>query len=67
MKILGIDLGAVNGGCAIVLVNDGAVPQLIDPIDLPRFRSSRTALPRSALLIVHEFHAWPIGLAQPRH
>src|SRR5262249_49643242 len=35
MKILGIDAGAVSGGCSIVLVNDGVVPQLIDAIDLP--------------------------------
>jgi len=30
VKILGIDPGAVSGGCAIVEINDGAVPQLID-------------------------------------
>jgi len=35
MKILGIDPGAVSGGCAIVLINDGAAPQLVDAIDLP--------------------------------
>jgi len=33
--ICGIDPGAVSGGCAIVAVNDGAAPQLIDAIDLP--------------------------------
>ena len=35
MKILGIDPGAVSGGCAIVMIDDGAVPQLVDAIDLP--------------------------------
>ena len=35
MKILGCDPGAVNGGLAIVMVNDGAAPQIIDAIDLP--------------------------------
>src|SRR5215472_6228084 len=35
MKILGVDPGAVSGGCAIVMVNDGAAPQLVDAIDLP--------------------------------
>jgi crossover junction endodeoxyribonuclease RuvC len=34
MKILGVDLG-VHGGLAIVEINDGAVPQLIDAIDIP--------------------------------
>jgi crossover junction endodeoxyribonuclease RuvC len=34
-QILGIDPGAVSGGCAIVELNDGAAPQLIDAIDLP--------------------------------
>jgi crossover junction endodeoxyribonuclease RuvC len=34
-RILGIDPGAVSGGCAIVVINDGAAPQLIDAIDLP--------------------------------
>ena len=34
-RILGIDPGAVNGGCAIVVINDGAAPQLVDAIDLP--------------------------------
>jgi crossover junction endodeoxyribonuclease RuvC len=33
--ICGIDPGAVSGGCAIVAINDGAAPQLIDAIDLP--------------------------------
>jgi crossover junction endodeoxyribonuclease RuvC len=33
--ILGIDPGAVSGGCAVVLINDGAAPQLVDAIDLP--------------------------------
>jgi crossover junction endodeoxyribonuclease RuvC len=33
--ILGIDPGAVSGGCAIVRINDGAAPQLVDAIDLP--------------------------------
>jgi crossover junction endodeoxyribonuclease RuvC len=35
MIICGIDPGAVSGGCAIVMVNNGAAPQLIDAIDLP--------------------------------
>jgi len=35
VKILGIDPGAVSGGCAIVKTCDGAAPQLVDAIDLP--------------------------------
>jgi crossover junction endodeoxyribonuclease RuvC len=37
IKVIGIDPGAVSGGCAIVLINDndGAAPQLVDAIDLP--------------------------------
>jgi crossover junction endodeoxyribonuclease RuvC len=35
VKLLGIDPGAVSGGCAIVVINDGAAPQLVDAIDLP--------------------------------
>jgi Holliday junction resolvasome RuvABC endonuclease subunit len=35
MKILAIDPGAVSGGCAMVEINNGAAPQLIDAIDLP--------------------------------
>ena len=35
MKILGIDPGAVSGGLAIVEINNGAAPQLIDAISLP--------------------------------
>jgi crossover junction endodeoxyribonuclease RuvC len=35
MKILGIDPGAVSGGLAIVEINDGAAPQLVDAISLP--------------------------------
>jgi crossover junction endodeoxyribonuclease RuvC len=34
MKILGIDPG-VRGGLAIVTVDDGAAPQLVDAIDIP--------------------------------
>lgn len=34
MKILGIDPG-IHGGLAIVVLNDGAAPQLIDAIDIP--------------------------------
>jgi len=34
MKICGVDPG-IKGGCAIVLINDGAAPQLVDAIDLP--------------------------------
>jgi crossover junction endodeoxyribonuclease RuvC len=34
MKIIGIDPG-IHGGLAIVEINDGAAPQLIDAIDIP--------------------------------
>jgi hypothetical protein len=34
MKLLGIDPG-IHGGLAIVEINDGAAPQLIDAIDIP--------------------------------
>jgi Holliday junction resolvasome RuvABC endonuclease subunit len=34
VRILGVDPG-VHGGLAIVEINDGAVPQLIDAIDIP--------------------------------
>ena len=34
MKILGFDPG-IRGGLAIVEINDGAVPQLVDAIDIP--------------------------------
>jgi crossover junction endodeoxyribonuclease RuvC len=34
MKILGVDPG-IRGGLAIITVNDGAAPQLIDAIDIP--------------------------------
>jgi Holliday junction resolvasome RuvABC endonuclease subunit len=34
-KVLGIDPGAVSGGLAIVEINNGAAPQLIDAISLP--------------------------------
>ena len=34
MKVLGIDPG-VRGGLAIVEINDGAAPQLVDAIDIP--------------------------------
>jgi crossover junction endodeoxyribonuclease RuvC len=34
MKILGIDPG-IRGGCAIVMVNGGTAPTLIDAIDIP--------------------------------
>ena len=34
MKVLGIDPG-IHGGLAIVLVEDGAAPQLISAIDIP--------------------------------
>jgi crossover junction endodeoxyribonuclease RuvC len=34
MKLLGIDPG-IHGGLAIIELNDGAVPQLIDAIDIP--------------------------------
>jgi Holliday junction resolvasome RuvABC endonuclease subunit len=32
MRILGIDPGAVSGGCAIVEISDGVAPQLVDAI-----------------------------------
>src|SRR6516165_7582583 len=35
MKALGLDPGAVSGGCAIVQIGDGVAPQLVDAIDLP--------------------------------
>ena len=35
MKALGLDPGAVSGGCAIVEIGDGVAPQLVDAIDLP--------------------------------
>ena len=35
MKALGLDPGAVSGGCAIVEISDGVAPQLVDAIDLP--------------------------------
>jgi crossover junction endodeoxyribonuclease RuvC len=34
MRVLGIDPG-IRGGCAIVMVKDGAAPTLIDAIDIP--------------------------------
>ena len=34
MKILGVDPG-IHGGCAIVMVNDGAKPDVVDVIDIP--------------------------------
>ena len=33
-KVLGIDPG-IRGGLAIVAINDGAAPQLVDAIDIP--------------------------------
>jgi crossover junction endodeoxyribonuclease RuvC len=35
MRALGVDPGAAQGGLAIVELNDGAAPQLLDAIDLP--------------------------------
>jgi hypothetical protein len=34
VKILGIDPG-IRGGCAVVAVNSGDAPQLLDAIDIP--------------------------------
>jgi Holliday junction resolvasome RuvABC endonuclease subunit len=34
-RVLGIDPGAVSGGCAIVEIGNGVTPQLVDAIDLP--------------------------------
>ena len=34
MKVVGIDPG-IHGGMAIVVINDGAAPQLADAIDIP--------------------------------
>jgi hypothetical protein len=34
MKILGVDPG-IHGGLAIVVINDGAAPLVIDAIDIP--------------------------------
>jgi len=33
-RILGIDPG-IHGGCAIVMVHDGAKPEVVDIIDIP--------------------------------
>jgi crossover junction endodeoxyribonuclease RuvC len=34
-RIVGFDPGAVSGGAAIIEINDGVAPQLVDAIDLP--------------------------------
>jgi len=34
MKILGVDPG-IKGGCAVVTVNDGAAPDIVDIINIP--------------------------------
>jgi Holliday junction resolvasome RuvABC endonuclease subunit len=34
-RVLAIDPGAVSGGCAIIEINDGIAPQLVDASDLP--------------------------------
>jgi len=34
MKILGVDPG-IKGGCAIVMIHDGAKPNVVDIIDIP--------------------------------
>jgi crossover junction endodeoxyribonuclease RuvC len=34
MKVLGADCG-IHGACAVIEINDGTVPQLIDVIDIP--------------------------------
>ena len=53
MKILGVDSG-VYGGLAIVTIDDGAAPQLVDAIDIPvagtgaKERVDVFALPRLA-------------------
>jgi transcriptional accessory protein Tex/SPT6 len=38
MKILGVDPG-IKGGCAVVVVNDGAAPDIVDIIDIPAVAS----------------------------
>ena len=34
MRILGVDPG-IHGGLALVEINDGAAPQLVDAVDIP--------------------------------
>jgi hypothetical protein len=50
VKILGVDPG-VYGGLAIVTINDGAAPQLVDAIDIPVTGVGATAhQPQHALI-----------------
>jgi len=35
LVILGIDPGAVSGGCAVIEISNGVAPHLVDAIDLP--------------------------------
>ena len=60
MKVLGIDPGA-HGGPAVVEVNDGAAPELIDAIDIPV--SGAGAKER---VDVHAIRAW-IETHRPAH
>jgi crossover junction endodeoxyribonuclease RuvC len=60
MRILGIDPG-IHGACAIVEINNGAKPQLIDVIDIPTVGvGARERIDALALQI-------RIGTHQPQH
>jgi crossover junction endodeoxyribonuclease RuvC len=60
MKILGIDPG-VHGGLAIVMINDGAAPQLVDAIDIPV-----TGVGAKERVDVLAIRTW-IAVHQPQH
>ena len=60
MKILGIDPG-VRGGLAIVTINDGAAPQLVDAIDIPV-----TGIGAKERVDVLAIRTW-IAAHQPQH
>jgi crossover junction endodeoxyribonuclease RuvC len=60
MKILGVDPG-VRGGLAIVAINDGAAPQLIDAIDIPV-----TGVGAKERVDVLAIRAW-VTAHQPQH
>ena len=60
MKILGIDPG-VRGGLAIVMLGDGAAPQLVDAIDIPV-----TGIGAKERVDVLAIRTW-IAAHQPQH
>lgn len=60
MKILGIDPG-IHGGCAIVAINSGDAPQLLDAIDIPV-----TGLGAKERVDVSALRAWILACA-PSH